>query len=141
MKQVTGNMWTYPADWVGVTTNGVVKANGEAVMGRGTALEAKKRFPDLPKRLGHCIEFSGNRPYFFMDLRIFTFPTKHDWKNKSDLKLIKESAIVLAEDAQSFPTQIYLLPRPGCSNGGLKWEDVEPVISFLPDNVIIIHNN
>ena len=35
--------------------NGVVKKDGCAVMGGGIALEAKERFPNLPKRLGELL--------------------------------------------------------------------------------------
>lgn len=31
-----------------------------------------------------------------------------------------------------------VLPRPGCGNGRLTWEQVKPVIKFLPDNVWVI---
>lgn len=46
-----GNMWDCfgKVDLFLVTTNPIVNAKGELVMGRGIALEAKKRFPELPK--------------------------------------------------------------------------------------------
>ncbi len=45
------NLWDADADNVllCITTNGYVKNNGECVMGRGCALEAKTRWPDLPE--------------------------------------------------------------------------------------------
>jgi len=43
MKEVIGNIWNYynKGNWIVITTNGTIKKNGEAVMGRGVALEAK----------------------------------------------------------------------------------------------------
>jgi len=41
MREVTGNLWTYrPAGIRVITTNGTIKASGEAVMGKGCAREA-----------------------------------------------------------------------------------------------------
>jgi len=42
------NLWEYPADARVITTNGFVKNNGEAVMGRGCAREAARKYPRLP---------------------------------------------------------------------------------------------
>lgn len=46
-------------DAICITTNGFVKRNREAVMGRGCALEAAKRIPELPSLLGHRIQLDG----------------------------------------------------------------------------------
>ena len=65
MIQITGNMWqpaTYRliSDAICITTNGYIKANGEAVMGRGCAAEAARLFPHLPRTLGEFIRRDGN---------------------------------------------------------------------------------
>src|SRR4051812_45989121 len=99
MKQATGNLWTYPADVICITTNGFVKANGQCVMGRGCAREARDRFPGLAERLGALIKVHGNRPMRLKhyvttkrDVWIVSYPTKHVWVDKSDPALIVESA-------------------------------------------------
>lgn len=138
MKEVTGDLWTYPADWRGVTTNGVVKKDGTCVMGRGCALEARNKYPGLDKELGELISKYGTDVYLFEKYKLFTFPTKHHWYDKSDLRLIGDSAISLETIARQAPEETFLLPRPGCNNGRLRWEQVERVIRFLPDNVLII---
>jgi hypothetical protein len=59
MRELKGDLWKLAAelkpDAVVISTNGFVKASGHAVMGRGCALEAAKRWPDLPLLLGHLL--------------------------------------------------------------------------------------
>lgn len=61
MKEATGDLWTFPADWRVITTNGFVKKNGECVMGRGCAKEATLRYPRIAKELGNFITLYGNK--------------------------------------------------------------------------------
>jgi hypothetical protein len=77
---------------------------------------------------------------------IISFPTKHHWRENSNIYLIKKSAEEL-EALIRYRIQIklwdenvtILLPRPGCGNGGLNWSYVKPVIApILSDNVTII---
>jgi hypothetical protein len=58
----------------------------------------------------------------------------------ASLGLIAQSAEQLAEFATlRYPNERILLPRPGCGNGGLAWEQVRPVlIDVLPDNVVVV---
>jgi hypothetical protein len=126
-----------------LTTNGFVKQDGRAVMGRGIAAEAKKRFPQLPTLLGAFIRAHGNTlhmlGYWGGEYLLCSFPVKHHWRENADLELIRQSAEALAGMAHNELAlcEIYL-PRPGCGNGKLRWKDVKPVIEFLPDNVIVI---
>ena len=49
-------------DIICITTNGFVKKDGCAVMGRGCAQEAKNRYPNINKLLGIHINTKGNIP-------------------------------------------------------------------------------
>lgn len=51
MKEVYGDIWEYHKQgyWIVITTNGFVKKNGCAVMGRGVAKQAVTKYPSLPK--------------------------------------------------------------------------------------------
>lgn len=60
MKLIYGNLWDQQADAICITTNGFIKSNGECVMGRGCALEAAKRFKQLPTLLANAIKKRGN---------------------------------------------------------------------------------
>lgn len=142
MKEIKGDLWTTPADVICITTNGSVQSNGKAVMGRGCALEAKTKFPVMEKWLGSSIKKYGNHVVslgIFMERSFFSFPVKHNWWEKADIELIKRSCTELTERIE--PWNKVLLPRPGCGNGRLKWEDVKKVIApLLPDNVLVISN-
>jgi len=65
MKEAKQNIWDLydSGEVVCITTNGFVKKNGEAVMGRGTARQAVKRWPSLPRLLGNYINEFGNTVY------------------------------------------------------------------------------
>jgi hypothetical protein len=143
MKEIYGNLWDKKFDkprfWRCITTNGVVRKDGKAVMGRGCARDAAERFSDLPFQLGYRLSKYGNQLEPFPSYRIVTFPVKYDWREKANLSLIELSARQLKEVAILNPDIIYILPKPGCGNGQLEWENVKKVIEpILPDNVWII---
>lgn len=128
-------------DGLCITTNGFVKKNGECVMGRGIALECKKRWVSLPLILGGLIDSYGNHVYNLWtnpDSIIFSFPVKHNWWENADIELIKRSCNELMLEIDRNKLSRVLLPRPGCGNGRLQWEYVQPEIEPLLDNRIFI---
>lgn len=135
MIEVRGNLWEYPADVRVITTNGTVKKNGECVMGRGCAAEAKARYPDLPLVLGQAITGLGNEAFWIpvKDGVIVTFPVKHNWYEKADIKLIETSAKKVSV-MRALEGRTIVMPRPGCGNGGLRWDDVRPVLAPILDD-------
>lgn len=145
MKETMGNIWDFHTQghWIVITTNGNVKSNGEAVMGKGIALECKRRFPTLPSSIGRKIKEEGNYPFYFPISRIITFPTKHNWWEKADPKLIRRSAALLSQLCNEelsvdivFP--VYMV-RPGCASGGLRWDDVRPILEdYLDDRFVVV---
>ena len=132
MKTARGDLWRYPADWRIITTNGFVKTNGEAVMGRGTAWQAKKKYPDLPRIFGSFLIAKGNHVGIFKGNKLLTMPTKHAWYDKqADLVLIERSAMELA----SLPyRETFVMPMAGCGCGGLLWSEVQLVIGPILDD-------
>lgn len=141
MQEVKGNMWDYNSrgNWICITTNGIVKSNGLAVMGAGNALEAARQYPRLPRELGKRIQFFGNNCHVFRAYNIITFPTKDDWKSNSDIELIQRSCLQPVKLLDRHKIQLIYLPRPGCKNGKLVWCDVkEEIEPLLDDRVVII---
>lgn len=143
MKEIVGNLWdvkfSTPDHVRLITTNGFVKKDGSAVMGRGCAREAVYRYGNLqlPKRLGQHLMLNGN-VMCWLTTGLVTFPVKHNWYEPADPELIKTSANWLDREARNLGQKWFVLPRPGCGNGQLKWEDVRPLLQFLPDNVLVI---
>jgi len=149
MREIYGDMWSQKCHAVCITTNGIVYKgdDGErrAVMGAGVARQARERFPGIDKLLASCIIKDGNRVHLLVEsggalpYSLIAFPTKHNWRDPSPIGLIVESSkqLKLLADAKKW-TQV-ILPKPGCRNGGLRWEDVKPIIEpFLDDRFFII---
>jgi len=146
MLEMTGNLWALAAGSnLVLTTNGVVKKDGGCVMGRGIALEAKTRFPEIQYMLGNYINQWGNRSFNLgqwqssMALyRIISMPVKHKWNEQADINLIIKSCHQLVSMANKFGWDKLYLPRPGCGNGSLDWNNVKPVIEVILDDRFIV---
>lgn len=131
-----------------VTTNGVIKNNNNAVMGRGLALEIDNKF-HIAKKLAEHIRTNGNVPCDFglvdsagQKYRLLSFPTKNHWRDPSDINLIANSAKILVELANKLKLEKIYTVRPGCGLGRLDYEtQVRPIISkILDDRFYIIAN-
>jgi hypothetical protein len=141
MREITGNLWDYHDDgwWTVITTNGSVRRDGQAVMGRGCAAEAAQRYPSLPRRLGTRLQRVGNRLFVWEDLHLITFPVKHRWWEPADLRLIKQSAQALRDWMDVWvPGMRVIVPRPGCGNGRLNWRIVRPVLAAIWDDRVLV---
>lgn len=140
MREIKGDLWGFPAHWRGITTNGFVKNNGDAVMGRGAALQAARRWPWLPAKIGAGIREHGRTAMLvFSQHRLFTFPVKYHWADNADLELIVSSATQLDRLARRHPEHTFVLGRPGCGNGKLQWAHVRRMIApLLNDQIYII---
>ena len=131
MNEIVGNMWDYHdgVNYIVIPTNGSVKKDGTAVMGAGLARQAAERFPDLSRLLGKHIETKGTTVAYFDGLRIFCMPTKHHWKQRGDLGLVREGSKEIFRLVN--PLANVYLPRVGCGHKGLKWVDVKTAL--LPE--------
>lgn len=157
MLEIKGNIFDIEdADAICVTTNGVLNRAGELVMGQGTptashiAAQFAKRYPRLPFQLGKLVERYGNNVHVpslawtdHNPPHVVSFPTKHDWKKPSDLKLIEQSARQLVAVADHLGWGKIVLTRPGCGRGGLDWtSEVKPIVELLlDDRFYVIHPN
>ena len=128
-----------------ITTNGIVKNDGKAVMGAGVAKLIRDKYIGCDEILGKLITVRGNivQQFLRIPVELLAFPTKYHFKDNSDLKLIEKSAIELKKWSDNNPQyKKIILPRPGCNNGGLKWEEVKPILSkvLTEDKFIVITN-
>ncbi len=141
MIEINGNIFDQKCDAICITTNGIIKKNGEAVMGAGIALQAKIKYPQLPKLLAEKITQEGNKIYSFKfgNINIVTFPTKNHWRDDSNIELIKQSLLQLVQMANNNEWKKVCLPRPGCNNGKLNWLDIKKYVSKLDNRFIIVN--
>jgi O-acetyl-ADP-ribose deacetylase (regulator of RNase III) len=108
--------------------------NCVGVMGKGIALEFRRRFPrmfaDYVRRCRRG-EVRPGVPYLYVDgsgTRIVNFPTKDDWRNGSEIVWVDLGLERIAERAREWNITSLALPPPGCGNGGLAWTQVGPIV-------------
>lgn len=144
MLIVNKNIFTSPGEYdaIAVTTNGIVKSNGNLVMGAGIAKQFAIRYPELPSILGKKVKHYGNIPFLVKTkgVSILSFPTKNHYSEKSDLDLIIKSAKKIKILADKFFWTKIAIPAPGVGLGGLSWKlDVHPALKEILDDRFIIH--
>jgi hypothetical protein len=161
MKEIVGDLFSQPCNAICITTNGMVKWDGRAVMGAGIALQAAKKWPIISKVLGNTIKTYGTRTelltarintldkgivhqlQFYDDnsnawcynptpYHIVALPTKWDWRNDSDIELIKTSVQQLIEISNKYNWKRVITSRPGCGLGGLNWTSVKATLEAIP---------
>ena len=127
-----------------VTTNGVVKSSGLLVMGAGVAKDFATAYPELPANLGHKVSTHGNHVYLGAIVNntcILSFPTKQDYRNKSDLNLIIASAKRLVKWCNANhitgANSVYI-PFPGIGKGGLDKQLVADSLVDILDNRFVL---
>lgn len=125
------------------TANGVLNKAVELVMGAGNALDSKNAHPKSAKAYGQYLKdsFGKMEVYKYGLIADETYPwafqSKLHFKDNSDLNVIKMAVDHLTAYATVDSDIEFHLPFPGISLGGLKEEDVLPLLKKLPDNVII----
>ena len=135
-----GDVFNSDCDYIGITTNSIVKRNGELVMGAGNAKVAANKFKHLPKFFGDRIVKDGLVGKFYGIIKCgkyFAFQTKRHYKDKSDIRDVYESITILKDIAERNADKTFAIPFPAINNGGLKREDVEGYLARLPDNVFV----
>lgn len=113
-----------------VPTNGSLRSDGKATMGRGIALQACKGFGKIDTALGNLIRQHGNELFYLEKQRLIMFPTKRTWKDNADLVLIKQSCLQLKK-LMEFKKINVVMPKVGCGFGKLKWKQVLPIIESI----------
>jgi len=162
-QNVLGESIQLIPDAICITTNGFVKKDGTAVMGRGCAYTFAQLYPDAQEVLGYRILLYGNivqeicrRPgkaavYIFpvkpesviydgtnavshMKKRFKIGDTVPGWAATADIDLIIKSANRMVEWANDENYKAIVLPRPGCGAGELSWPEVSAVLSEILDD-------
>lgn len=121
--------------------------NCVGVMGKGIALEFKKKYPDM---FSEYVELCNKGlvkpgiPYYYHDLfgtSIINFPTKDHWRSPSKLSYIISGLNWFRDNYKSLGIESIAFPPLGCGNGGLPWSVVGPLmyskLNDLPINIEI----
>ena len=129
-----GDLFSEPVQALVNTVNCV------GVMGKGVALEFKKRWPEnfkAYKRICDAKALSPGKLYIFDTNELFAsdgprylvnFPTKAHWRSKSKISYIEDGLDALANAIREYKISSISIPPLGCGNGGLDWADVKPLI-------------
>ena len=133
MKVLIGNIFESKASTIVNTVNCV------GVMGKGIALQFKKKYPEMfnEYRLA-CKKKQINNGgdiwiWDFIDLykprKVLCFATKEDWWNSSKIEWIERGLEAFSKTYKMFGITSIAFPKLGCTNGKLNWEqDVKPLM-------------
>lgn len=108
--------------------------NCVGIMGKGVALEFKKRFPDMFEdyvRRCQAKQVKLGQPYLYKRLVppwILNFPTKDDWRSVSRLEDIVRGLKYLEQHYQEWGITSLAVPPLGCGQGQLEWRVVGPTL-------------
>jgi O-acetyl-ADP-ribose deacetylase (regulator of RNase III)/uncharacterized protein YwgA len=118
---LTGDMFDSDAQTL------VNTVNTEGVMGKGIALQFKRRFPDMYEDyLNRCKrgEVRLGRPYIYkgrLHPWIINFPTKKHWRSISRVEDIVAGLEYLEAHYGEWGVTSLVVPPLGCGEGGLEW--------------------
>jgi O-acetyl-ADP-ribose deacetylase (regulator of RNase III) len=111
--------------------------NCVGVMGKGIALEFKRRYPDAfaaykqtcdtgQLRLGQVFVFDRGKSV--SPRYIVHFPTKNHWRDSSQIEDIETGLKSLVSELYKLQIDSIAIPALGCGLGGLEWTSVRQEI-------------
>ena len=125
-------------DLLGADTEALVNTvNCVGVMGRGIALQFKKKFEENFKVYKQTCDAGLLRPgmmlvhdygCLFNPRYIINFPTKDHWRSNSKLEDIESGLAALVDEIRKRRIKSIAIPPLGCELGGMDWNQVRPRI-------------
>lgn len=117
--------------------------NTVGVMGKGIALQFKKRFPENFKQyvqacktatldIGKVLVVETGDLY--QKQFVINFPTKRHWKDDSEYSYIEAGLAALKQAIIDYQIESVAIPPLGCGNGKLDWSIVRPMIEKALQN-------
>ena len=113
--------------------------NTVGIMGKGIALEFKKRYPGMFEEYRQLcddglLDVGELHLYKANDHWILNFPTKYHYRNKSRLEYIRAGLCRLRDNYAEWSITSIAMPALGCGLGGLSWSEVrEAIEEYLGD--------
>jgi O-acetyl-ADP-ribose deacetylase (regulator of RNase III) len=107
--------------------------NCVGVMGKGIAKDFKEREPEMfaaYKKICDQKLLSPGKLWLWKGANswILNFPTKQHWRYPSKITWIESGLKKFVGSYEALGITEISFPRLGCGNGGLKWDDVRPVM-------------
>lgn len=129
-----GDIFTSSCDFL------INPVNVVGVMGKGLALEFKKRFPRNFQVYQKCCKDSSFVVGKLLvvpenEKAIINFPTKKHWKDNSELNYIVLGLEKLKIAVQRYNIKSIAFPKVGCGLGNLDWNDVFPLIEAFSNSI------
>lgn len=127
LKYIEGDLFGSPAQVLVNTVNTV------GVMGKGIALEFKKRYPEMFIQYKeqcdkHKLEIGKLMLWYGKDHWLLQFPTKEHWRNPSKMEYIEKGLMTFTRKYADYNILSIAFPRLGCGNGELDWNEVKPLM-------------
>lgn len=144
IKYVKGDIFDSPSKIIVDTVNTV------GVMGKGIALEYKKRYPEMFVKYNDLckkklLDIGNLYLWKESDKWILLFPTKAHWRNPSKLEYIEKGLMKFADNWDKLGADSIAFPRLGCGNGGLDWIEVKPLmekyLNRIPMQILVYIDN
>lgn len=122
-----GDLFASPAQTLVNTVNCV------GAMGAGIAKEFRRRWPRMYKVYRAACERGDVRigcPLLCVmpDKWVLNFPTKQHWRGRSKLEYIERGLATLVAHYREWGIESIAFPQLGTNLGGLRWEDVWPLM-------------
>ena len=139
IRYIEGDIFKSPAQVIVNTVNTV------GVMGKGIALEFKKRYPDMFQAYRDIcdrrkLKTGSLMLYYEPDHWVLLFPTKENWRNPSRMEYIEAGLAKFCRTYAEKGITSVAFPKLGCGNGELNWSDVQPVMEkYLKDLPIDVY--
>jgi O-acetyl-ADP-ribose deacetylase (regulator of RNase III) len=107
--------------------------NCDGFMGKGLALEVKRRFPAVfakyqtlcekgQMKIGKLQLVKGR------DKWVLNFPTKNHWRGKSSIGFLEAGLKTFKATYRRRGITSIAFPALGCGSGGLQWDEVKPLM-------------
>ena len=116
IRYIEGDIFKSPAQVIVNTVNTV------GVMGKGIALEFKKRYPDMFQAYRDICDRRKLKTgtlmlYYEPDHWVLLFPTKENWRNPSRMEYIEAGLAKFCRTYAEKGITSVAFPKLGCGNG------------------------
>jgi hypothetical protein len=152
MPVIQDELWKHPGNpgMIVVSAHAALNEEGRLFLDYGAGKEAIRRIPEIEVQCGQEIEARSEAGiYGFLPIRpprpedkvigFGLFQTRVNWDEPADLELIRYSMDCLRAFAEQNNGLKIRMNFPGVTSGGLKVDQVAPLLIPLPSTVTVCH--